>query len=72
MFFKAAAPADPAEGDVVIARLNVRAQPLDRGEVFEDPLEEILKASGAGTVTGGGTMLGGEKVSGTFFRGKGV
>jgi hypothetical protein len=57
MLFKASAPAAPA-GDMVIARLNVRAQPLDRGEVFEDPLEEILRATGAGSVTGGGTMLG--------------
>jgi hypothetical protein len=58
MLFKASAPVVAADGDMVIARLNVRAQPLDRGEVFEDPLEEILQASGAGTVTGGGTMLG--------------
>jgi hypothetical protein len=60
MLFKASAPAAAADGDMVIARLNVRAQPLDRGEVFEDPLEEILQASGAGSVTGGGTMLGEE------------
>jgi hypothetical protein len=33
---------------------------MDRGEVFEDPLEKILRASGAGRVTGGGTMLGEE------------
>jgi hypothetical protein len=43
---------------MVIARLNVRAQPLDRGEVFEDPLDQILQAAGTGQVTGGGTMLG--------------
>jgi hypothetical protein len=60
MLFKAFAPAAAADGDMVIARLNVRAQPLDRGEVFEDPLEEILQASGTGRVTGGGTMLGEE------------
>jgi hypothetical protein len=45
---------------MVIARLNVRAQPLDRGEVFEDPLDQILQAAGTGQVTGGGTMLGTE------------
>lgn len=49
-----------AVGDMVIARLNARAQPLDRGEVFEDPLNEILEAAGTGEVTGGGTMLGEE------------
>jgi hypothetical protein len=59
MLFKLFAPADPA-GDLVIARLNVRAQPLDRGEVFEDPLDQILQAAGSGKVTGGGTMLGEE------------
>jgi hypothetical protein len=56
--FGAAATAPAATGDMVIARLNARAQPLDRGEVFEDPLNEVLQASGTGDVTGGGTMLG--------------
>jgi hypothetical protein len=60
MLFKAFAPAAPEDGDMVIARLNVRAQPLDRGEVFEDPLDQILQAAGTGRVTGGGTMLGEE------------
>jgi hypothetical protein len=41
----------------VIARLNDRAQPMDRGELYEDPLEEALKKHRAGTVTGGGTQL---------------
>lgn len=30
--------------------------PLDRGEIYEDPLDELLKANGIGEVTGGGTM----------------
>jgi hypothetical protein len=51
-------PAASAVGDMVIARLNARAQPLDRGEVFEAPLNDILQAAGTGEVTGGGTMLG--------------
>jgi hypothetical protein len=42
---------------LVIARLNDRAQPLDRGELYEDPLEEVLRKHGAGSVTGGGTQL---------------
>jgi hypothetical protein len=56
--FGVAATAPVATGDMVIARLKARAQPLDRGEVFEDPLNEILEAAGTGQVTGGGTMLG--------------
>jgi hypothetical protein len=58
MLFRSSAPSPSALGDMVIARLNVRAQPLDRGEVFEDPLDQILQAAGTGQVTGGGTMLG--------------
>jgi hypothetical protein len=30
---------------------------MHRGEIFEDPLEEELKKSGFGSVTGGGTQL---------------
>ena len=60
MLFKASATADLAVGDMIIARLNLRAQPLDRGDVFEDPLDEILQAAGTGKVTGGGTQLGEE------------
>ncbi len=46
------------KGMLVIARLNSRIEPLDRGEVFEDPLAEILEETGLGEVTGGGSMLG--------------
>jgi hypothetical protein len=60
MFFRASAPAVPAVGETVIARLNLRARPVDRGQAFEDPLDEILQAAGTGRVTGGGTTLGEE------------
>ena len=43
---------------IVIARLNDRAQPLDRGELYEDPLDAVLQQHGLGRVTGGGTQLG--------------
>ena len=56
--FKFSAPSPSAAGDMVIARLNARAQPMDRGAVFEDPLDGILQAAGTGKVTGGGTQLG--------------
>ncbi len=48
------------EGDYVIARLNARVQPIDRGEYFEDPLQETLQAGDLGEVTGGGTQLADE------------
>lgn len=45
------------EGEVVTARLNARVQPIDRGDYFEDPLDEALRELSLGAVTGGGTQL---------------
>jgi hypothetical protein len=47
---------EPKSG-VLIAQLNARLQPMHRGELFEDPLEEALQELGIGTITGGGTQL---------------
>ena len=44
-------------GTLVIARLNDRAQPMNRGERYEDPLQELLAANGWGEVSGGGSQL---------------
>lgn len=43
---------------MIVAALNARLQPLDRGDLFEDPLDYVLRQSGKGEVTGGGTQLG--------------
>ncbi len=48
-------PATPTT--LIVARLNDRAQPMDRGELYEDPLGEVLQKHQVGSVTGGGTML---------------
>lgn len=45
-------------GQRVTARLNSRLMPIDRGEVFEDPLDAAIKSADIGEVTGGGTELG--------------
>lgn len=43
---------------LIDVRLNARLRPMDRGDRFEDPLDELLRAqSPGGRVTGGGTML---------------
>jgi hypothetical protein len=42
------------------AKLNARVQPIDRGELFEDPLNELLVFEKLGEVVGGGTMLVGD------------
>lgn len=44
-------------GTTVTARLNAKVQPIDRGDYYEDPLTETLKAANLGEVTGGGTQL---------------
>jgi len=48
------------EGEFLTARLNARLQPLDRGDIYEDPLETELAGMKVGKVTGGGTQLAGD------------
>src|SRR6266566_6246698 len=43
-------------GTFVYAKLLDRIMPLDRGERYDDPLEEALAQRGFGEVSGGGTM----------------
>jgi len=40
----------------MVATLNDKIMPLDRGVVYEDPLNVLIQAKGIGEVTGGGTM----------------
>ena len=44
----------------VVFTLNGPIQPMDRGFLFEDPLEEWLAEHGGGEVVGGGTSMGDE------------
>lgn len=38
--------------------LNAKLRPLDRGELYEDPLQDVLDEQAPGcSVTGGGTLL---------------
>jgi len=41
----------------VTLQLNAKLQPLDRGDIYEDPIIEALEACGCGVVDGGGTGL---------------
>ncbi|WP_411768567.1 hypothetical protein [Winogradskyella sp. A3E31] len=43
-------------GNFIVATLNDKVMPIDRGEIYEDPLDKFLQANGIGEVTGGGTM----------------
>lgn len=44
-----------------VAQINDRVMPLERGDMYEDPLHELLQQRGLGEVTGGGTQLTDEK-----------
>lgn len=44
------------EHTLVVATLNARVMPIDRGERYEDPLDEQLGKRGLGHVSGGGTL----------------
>src|SRR5262245_21975866 len=46
-----------AQSTLVVARLCEHIEPIDRGERYEDPLDELLQSLGIGAVTGGGTEL---------------
>jgi hypothetical protein len=50
-------PAGPTPEVLVVARLNMKLQPMTRGELFEDTLQPILEQTGLGEVAGGGTQL---------------
>lgn len=45
-----------SSGNFIVATLNDKVMPIDRGEIYEDPLDEFLKNKNIGEVTGGGTM----------------
>ena len=59
-FFGKNRKSGPEYPEVIIARLNARVKPIERGEYFEDPLDRVLQAAGLGEVTGGGTQMAAE------------
>ena len=56
LFSKSSAPVEPDHRISVTAQFNHKIGPLQRGDVYEDPLTEHLEKLGAGEVDGGGTM----------------
>lgn len=46
----------PVQDKYVVAQLNDKIMPIDRGDVYEDPLDEFLKVKYYGEVSGGGTL----------------
>lgn len=44
------------EPQYIVVNLNARIQPIHRGEIFEDILDEMLSQNNLGEVSGGGTL----------------
>ena len=42
--------------EFIIVTLNDKIQPIDRGDYYEDPLDEFMQQNQIGEITGGGTM----------------
>jgi len=47
----------PPQGTAVTAQLNHKLMPIDRGDRYEDPLNDELTKHGFGETDGGGTMM---------------
>jgi hypothetical protein len=53
---KSKTDSDEGSGNYLVATLNDKVMPIDRGDIYEIPLDSFLKENGYGEVTGGGTM----------------
>ena len=51
------ASSQPPQGTAVTAQLNHKLMPIDRGDRYEDPLNDELAKHGFGETDGGGTMM---------------
>ncbi|MGF1836842.1 hypothetical protein [Photobacterium sanguinicancri] len=56
-FFKKKGEAEKAEPQFIVVNLNARIQPTHRGEIYEEPLDNVLSKSQSGEVSGGGSLL---------------
>ncbi|MGF1879337.1 hypothetical protein L4D77_29280 [Photobacterium frigidiphilum] len=55
--FKKKGEAEQAEPQFIVVNLNARIQPTHRGEIYEEPLDDVLSKSQSGEVSGGGSLL---------------
>jgi hypothetical protein len=49
----------------IYVKIPASIEPLDRGSLFEDPIDSALKPKGLGYVSGGGSLLGRPQSDGT-------
>ncbi len=45
------------KGAIITVEINDKIKPIDRGDVYEDPMDDFLKAKKLGELCGGGTIL---------------
>jgi hypothetical protein len=45
------------KGALIVAEINDKIKPIDRGDVYEEPIDKFLKANKLGEICGGGTLL---------------
>ena len=53
------------EAELVYVMIPEGLMPIDRGDRYEDPIDDELQAAGLGYVSGGGSSLGDERPDGT-------
>ncbi len=56
LFGKNKAKENASSESFIVATINDKVMPIDRGQLYEDPLDEYIQTNGIGEVTGGGTM----------------
>ena len=49
-------PALNIQSNYIIAQLNDKIMPINRGNIYEDPLDGFIREKGYGEVSGGGTL----------------
>ncbi|AXN34774.1 hypothetical protein F0267_07745 [Vibrio coralliilyticus] len=54
--FKKKESSAKTEPEYIVVTINARVQPIHRGEIYEDPLDEVLSKNSIGEVSGGGTL----------------
>jgi hypothetical protein len=55
----------PDAGLFVYVKIPEDIGPVDRGDKYEDPLDQLLKTRALGEITGGGSQLGEKRPDGT-------
>ena len=56
---------EQAETELIYVMIPGNLGPIDRGDLFEDPLDDELQRTELGYVSGGGSSLGDEQPDGT-------